>query len=297
MSAESPALGDPGSAVQSIYGPLNSAGFSYRVGLQIAIALCIINFVAVIVYIEYKYTKDFDEMMMEYKNKPVTLLSIFFAAYVIGCIILIPPSTVLIICAYTFTHIWGLWLGIFYCFWFNLFCQQIAHYVTWLIGFYFFYDNIYPRMIRFKKFFVLNRALMKHGTYIHFLSRVSFMVPHPVLSYALSVTDITTYQYIHGNWALAPVSIPYIYIGVSIRSLNEGIKDDKTSVWESAELWYFIVTMIFMICIICYVFSIVKEEVDKYENEFDEANPNFMLVTGLASKDHLKAKGNQKVEI
>ena len=293
MSASNPGLGDPASSVQSIYGPLNSAGFSYRVGLQIAIVLLICNFVAVIVYIEYKYTKDFDEMMMQYKDKPEKLLAIFFCCYVIGCVILIPPSTVLIVCAYTFTHIWGLWLGCFYCFWFNLFCQQIAHYVTWLVGHYAFFDTIYPRMIRYKKFFVLNRALMKHGTYIHFLARVSFMVPHPVLSYALSVTDITTYQYIHGNWALAPVSIPYIYIGVSIRSLNEGIRDAKTSVWESAELYYFIVTMIFMIVIICYVFSIVKEEVAKYEEEFDRANPNFMVVTGLARKDHLQKGGEQ----
>ena len=193
MDARTPGLGDPGTSIQSIYGPLNSSGSAYRIGLQIAIFLCICQFVAIIVWIEYTYTKDFDEMMMHYKNKPLKLLSIFFCCYVIGCIVLIPPSTVLIVCAYTFTHIWGLWEGCFYCFWFNLFCQQIAHYVTWLIGFYCFYDNIYPRMVRFKRFFVMNRALKEHGTYIHFLARVSFMVPHPVLSYSLSVTDITHY--------------------------------------------------------------------------------------------------------
>ena len=237
-------------------------------------------------------------MLMQYKRKPEQLLAIFFCAYVIGTVILIPPSTVLIIGSYVFTHIWGLWLGCFYIFWFNLFCQQIAHYVAWLVGHYVFYDTIYPRMIRFKKFFVLNRALMKHGTYIHFLARVSFMVPHPVLSYALSVTDITTYQYINGNWALAPVSIPYIYIGVSIRSLNEGIRDDKSSIWESAEFYYFIITMIFMGCIICYVFSIVREEVQAYEEEFDRANPNFMVLTGLARKDALAKGGRlERIEV
>ena len=31
----------------------------------------------------------------------------------------------------------------------------------------------------------------------------------------------------------------------------------------------------------------MKEEVEKYEKEFDEANPNFMVLTGLAKKDHL----------
>ena len=122
MNADTPGLGDPGTSIQSIYGTLNSTNTAYRIGLQLAIVLLICNFVLIIVYIEYTYPKDFDEMMMQYRNKPLKLLSIFFAAYVIGCVILIPPSTILIICAYTFTHIWGLWMGCFYCFWFNLFC-------------------------------------------------------------------------------------------------------------------------------------------------------------------------------
>ena len=76
---------------------------------------------------------------------------------------------------------------------------------------------------------------------------------------------------------MAPVSIPYIYVGVTIRSLNEGLRNDKTSVFESAEFVYFVITMIFMLCIIYYVFTIVREEIEKYENEFDQANPDFMI--------------------
>ena len=120
MSASQPGLGDPGSSVQSVYGTLNSSGFSFRVGLQVTIALTIVCFVAVIVWIEYAYTKDFDDYMMQYKNDPLQLLWIFFWLYVIFCVCVIPPNMVLIVCAYTFTHIWGLWLGVFYCFWFNL---------------------------------------------------------------------------------------------------------------------------------------------------------------------------------
>ena len=54
--------------------------------------------------------------------------------------------------------------------------------------------------------------------------------------------------------------------------------------------------MIFMLCIIYYVFTIVKEEIEKYENEFDQANPNFMVMTGLAGKDHLRKRGGQSAE-
>ena len=41
MDARTPGLGDPGTSIQSIYGPINSANTSYRIGLQIAIALTI----------------------------------------------------------------------------------------------------------------------------------------------------------------------------------------------------------------------------------------------------------------
>ena len=50
---------------------------------------------------------------------------------------------------------------------------------------------IYIKMIRYKKFYVMNHAIREHGSYIHFMLRCSFMVPHPLLTYALSVTDIT----------------------------------------------------------------------------------------------------------
>ena len=64
MNAETPGLGDPGTSIQSIYGTVNSTNTAYRIGLQLAIVLLICNFVMIIVYIEYTYTKDFDEMMM-----------------------------------------------------------------------------------------------------------------------------------------------------------------------------------------------------------------------------------------
>ena len=40
-------------------------------------------------------------------------------------------------------------------------------------------------------------------------------------------------------------------------------------------------------------------QVDKYEKEFDEANPDFMILTGLAKKDHLndpEQQTNKKIE-
>ena len=52
-----------------------------------------------------------------------------------------------------------------------------------------------------------------------------------------------------------------------------------------------------MLVIIYFVFQIVKKEIKKYEAEFDEANPNFMIVTGLANKDSLARNDRPKIEV
>ena len=129
--------------------------------------------------------------MMEYKKDPTNLVLIFLVIYVGGCLFMVPPNGVLIIVAYIFSKIWGKTWGNIYAILFNFPAQHLAHLVTFYVGRLAFRDMIYTKMIRYKKFFVLNKAIRDKGSYIHFMARVSFMCPHPLLTYALSVTDIT----------------------------------------------------------------------------------------------------------
>jgi len=127
---------------------------------------------------------------------------------------------------------------------------------------------IYAKMIRFKKFYVLNNAIRTHGAYINFLARISFMCPHPLLTYALSVTDITITQFINGNHSILPLSFIYVYIGTSAVTLTDTISG-KGSFWEKAELYYFILTIGLMVLAISYIWGLVGREVTRFEADFD----------------------------
>ena len=148
----------------------------------------------------------------------------------------------------------------------------MAHLVTFFVGRYAFRDTIYTKMIRFKKFYILNRAIRNHGSYIHFLARVSFMCPHPLLTYALAVTDINLRQFINGNHSILPLSFIYIYIGTSAASLGDTL-GKKGSFWDKAELYYFIVTITLMVLTICWIWGLVGKEVTRFEAEFDAEHP------------------------
>ena len=144
---------------------------------------------------------------------------------------------------------------------------------------------IYVKMIRYKKFFVLNSAIRSHGTYIHFLARISFMCPHPLLTYALSVTDINVRQFINGNHSILPLSFIYIYIGMSAGSLSETL-GKRGSFWDKAELYYFIISIALLITMIYFIWGMVAKEVTRFEAEFDAAHP-----------DGFDIKRAQKVEL
>lgn len=178
-------------APHSIYDSLNAAAYSYRLGINILTIIIIGHVLLLICLLEVFYTDEIQKFMLTYKKHPMDLVLIFSMIYVVGCVMMVPPNGVLITVAYIFSKVWGTTWGTIYAVIFNFFAQHVAHLVTFFVGRFAFRDMIYTKMIRYKKFFVLNKAIREQGTYIHFLARISFMCPHPLLTYALSVTDIT----------------------------------------------------------------------------------------------------------
>lgn len=132
---------------------------------------------------------------------------------------------------------------------------------------------LYKKMIRYKKFFVLNSAIRSHGTYIHFVARCSFMCPHPLLTYALAVTDINLRQFINGNHSILPLSLIYVYIGASAADL-QSVAGKKGSIWDKIEVYYFIFSIVLLILLIRFIWGMVAKEVGRFEAEFDAAHPN-----------------------
>lgn len=185
---------------------------------------------------------------------------------------MVPPNGILITVAFTFCKIWGIFWGFIYAVIFNFFAQHIAHLITFFLARYAFRETIYTKMIRFKKFFVLNHAIREHGNYVHFVLRISFMVPHPLLTYALSVTDISLKQFINGNHSILPLSILFINIGISASELANALHE-KGSIWVKVELYWFIFSQLGMGIMILFIWKYVAKEANRFEEMFDEAHP------------------------
>ena len=145
---------------------------------------------------------------------------IFFLVFLVGNFCLISPNGLLIIASVIFTKIWGPFWGFCYIFVWNFFTQHLVHLIVLAMARHFSSDRTKRRMIRFKKFFILNHAIAEEGTYVHFVLRCSFMVPHPVLTYALAVTDITIEQFIKGNHSCLPLSLLFINLGIAGEELT-----------------------------------------------------------------------------
>lgn len=98
------------------------------------------------------------------------------------------------------------------------------------------------------------------------------MCPHPLLTYALSVTNITLVQFINGNHAILPLSFFFVYIGSSAASLQVTL-NKKGNFWEKEEVYFFVATMALMVTTICAIWSWVAREAARFEDEFDQAHP------------------------
>lgn len=146
-------------APHSIFDSLNAVAFSYRLGVNILSILMVVVILVCILTMEYFYTEEIQDFIKQYKKHPTNLVAIFTIIYVVGCIMMVPPNGVLIIVAYTFSKVWGTFWGNIYAIAFNFPAQHLAHLVTFYVGRYAFREMIYTKMIRYKKFYVLNKAI------------------------------------------------------------------------------------------------------------------------------------------
>ena len=70
-----------------------------------------------------------------------------------------------------------------------------------------------------------------------------------------------------------PLSFFYIYIGASVESLSQTLRQ-RGSFWEKAEIYFFIITIVLFVMAIRKIWGWVAQEVGRFEQEFDDAHPN-----------------------
>jgi len=220
--------------------------------------------------VEYYFNGKSDELVDYLMERPKMLLLYFFYWYLFGVILLFPPNMILITMSFALTHIWGPMNGIIIAIGFNFVCQHVAFLAAFFVGRFALHSFIYERVIRSQKFFILNRAVTKHGAWISFLVRLSCLVPNPIINYALSVTDISVSQFVLGNMSILPVSLLFVYAGTSAATLHDSYKNGANGWLPVHQVWLLVIGLLILFGILYYVIVVVKRELDEIEDEYQD---------------------------
>ena len=234
--------------------PENLARHSHVVTLYIMIILGLIKFGLFIWVLETTFDGNLDQFITAMLEEPYTLVLYFMSFYIVGTICMFPPNIICVMLSFSYSHILGPMRGIIFSLGFNFLMQHVAFVIAFLVGRHLFRDQIYERVSRTPKFFALNRAINKHGAWMLFLLRSSFLIPHPLLNYAFSVTEITVGQFILGNCSILPVSFAYAYLGTSIATLSDLWSRTSGHGWLPVHQVYLMAVGLIFICVcVCLV--------------------------------------------
>ncbi|CAG9330046.1 unnamed protein product [Blepharisma stoltei] len=209
------------------------------------------------------------------KENPVYGLLLIQVVCIIGLIIMIPSTlfalTIGYICGMLCGEIFGFILGILLI----SVTSQVAAVLSFFLARYLFRDMVINNI---KEEWVKTRAVLKaletKGIKVVFLCRLSPVIPYGILNYIVGASSIPFQHFFIGNLGLIPGFSLYVYIAVTMGSVQEALSNQTSSDWY----WYLIAiggVLIIATCI--YITWVSKKELQKILDEQEESEaPLFM---------------------
>ncbi|HEY5792610.1 MAG TPA: TVP38/TMEM64 family protein [Chthoniobacterales bacterium] len=138
----------------------------------------------------------------------------FIAIYSFTCIVFLPGSALTI------------GAGAIYGFWWGTLLVSIGNMVgatlSFLISRYLARGWMQKKLSHSKRFRALDRLMTTDGWKMLFLSRLSPVVPHSIVSYAAGLSRMSLGKYILVSWVgFVPISAAYSYAGVLLRQVTK----------------------------------------------------------------------------
>ncbi|MFV0338327.1 MAG: TVP38/TMEM64 family protein [Chthoniobacterales bacterium] len=125
--------------------------------------------------------------------------------------------------------IYGFWLGSILV----SISSAIGAMMSFLAGRFVFRKLLLKKLNQSRRFLALDLAIEKEGWKIIFLSRLSPILPHSIVSYISGVTSISVLRYTLASWAgFIPISAAYSYVGALLGSIarsKANLTDGETS--------------------------------------------------------------------
>ncbi|CAI2374213.1 unnamed protein product [Moneuplotes crassus] len=188
------------------------------------------------------------------RNHKFYCILIYGAAYIVLTPLCVPLLLIMTFGAYSFTQIYGYWLGFLIFVLLDYFCTIVGSLISFWNSRYLF-RNCVQGMIQSKpKLRAFSLALSNNSIKMVALLRISHAMPYHLLNYMCGVTTMSSLNFTLGNLSAILGHVPTIYILSSI--------SDITSGEDPLGPWIFVITAIGVIFMIVIIFKYTKAEID-----------------------------------
>ncbi|GGA17969.1 hypothetical protein CYANOKiyG1_32240 [Okeania sp. KiyG1] len=157
--------------------------------------------------------------------------------------------------------IFGVIWGVIYVF----FASTLGATVAFIIGRHISRNWAYQQLHQHPKFQVIDRAVVKEGFKIVFLTRLCPLFPFNLLNYAFGVMQVSLKDYIFGSLGMIPGTIMYVYIGSIVGDITLiGTSQQPTNSTVEVTKWIInIVGLIATVLVTIYVTRLAKKALEK----------------------------------
>ena len=182
---------------------------------------------------------------------------IFIILYNLATLILIPG----VVLTMGGGVIFGVFLGSIYVF----FASTLGAAIAFIIGRYISRDWVSQQLNKYPKFDAINKAVVREGFKIVFLTRLCPLFPFNLLNYAFGVMQVSFKDYILGSLGMIPGTFMYVYLGSLIGDITLiGIPHKSTNFTIEVTKWIInIIGLITTVLVTIYVTILAKKALEK----------------------------------
>lgn len=137
--------------------------------------------------------------------------------------------------------------------------------IAFMIGRYISRDWVFKQLNKHAKFEAIDKAVVKEGFKIVFLTRLCPLFPFNLLNYAFGVMQVSLKDYILGSLGMIPGTVMYVYMGSLVGDVAlVGTSEQPTSFEAEVMKWVInIVGLIATVAVTIYVSRIGKKALEK----------------------------------
>ncbi len=158
---------------------------------------------------------------------------VYFSAYVLGTVLLVPGTALTLGSGLLFGVLWGTLLVSLASVTGATFAFLIARYVgrEWTL----------KRIERYPKFKLIDQAIGDSGFKLVLLMRLQpVFLPFAILNYALGLTRVRLRDYVLASWiGMLPATTLYVYVGSSLKSISDLVQGRVPAAdhWHQLLFW------------------------------------------------------------